>query len=64
MTAGPEIRTFGQAAYEAYFADCGGKSILGDDLPAWAGQAPEIRAHWEAAAEAVATGVRASAAGS
>ncbi|MGH3220025.1 MAG: hypothetical protein ACRDPY_15195 [Streptosporangiaceae bacterium] len=58
--SGVEICTFGQAAYEAYVASCGGKSIRGEDLPAWADQSPEIRAHWEAAAEAVATGVRQS----
>jgi hypothetical protein len=56
--AGVEIRSFGQAAYEAYAEHCGGKSINGDDLPAWADQRPEIRAHWEAAAEALAAGVR------
>ena len=45
--------SLGQAAYEAYAAHCGGKSIHGEDLPAWAGQSPEIRAHWDAAAEGV-----------
>jgi len=58
--SGTVIRTFGQSAYEAYVAHCGGKSINGEDLPAWDGQSPERRAHWEAAAEAVATGVRAA----
>ena len=52
-----EIRTFGQSAYEAYSEHCGRKSINGDDLPSWDEQRPEIRAHWEAAAEAVAAGV-------
>lgn len=52
-----EIRTFGQSAYEAYAEHCGRKSILGDDLPSWDEQRPEIRAHWEAAAEAVVAGV-------
>lgn len=55
---GDGIRTFGQSAYEAYAEHCGGKSINGEDLPAWADQSPEIRGHWEAAAEAVAAGVR------
>lgn len=44
---------FGQIAYEAYVQSCGGKSIHGEDLPDWTGQSPEIRAHWNAAAQAV-----------
>ncbi len=43
----------GQIAYEAYIKSCGGKSIHGEDLPDWAGQSPAIRAHWDAAAQAV-----------
>lgn len=50
-----EIKTYSQVAYEAYAAHCGGKSIHGEDLPDWDGHAPEIQAHWEAAAEAVAS---------
>ena len=45
---------FGRIAYEAYVQDCGGKSIHGEDLPAWDDQAPAIRAHWIAAGKAVA----------
>jgi len=43
----------GRVAYEGYLASCGGKSIRGEELPGWADQAPEIRAHWRAAADAV-----------
>ena len=46
-------KTDGQIAYEAYVEDCGGRSIHGEQLPSWAGQAPETRPHWEAAANAV-----------
>jgi len=45
--------SLGQAAYEAYVEDCGGKSIRGESLPSWDGQDPAIREHWEAAAEGV-----------
>ena len=45
--------TDGQIAYEAYVDHCGGKSIRGEELPDWDHQHAEIRAHWEAAAEAV-----------
>lgn len=44
---------YGQVAYDAYVADCGGVSIHGERLPDWDGQRPEIRAHWDAAAAAV-----------
>jgi hypothetical protein len=47
------IKTHGQIAYDAYFEHCEGKSIRGEDLPAWNDQASEIRDHWEAAAWAV-----------
>ncbi len=43
----------GQVAYEGYIASCGGKSIHGEDLPSWQDQAPAIREHWRAAADAV-----------
>jgi hypothetical protein len=43
----------GQVAYEAYLASCDGKSIRGEDLPTWNDHAPEIRAHWRAAADGV-----------
>jgi hypothetical protein len=43
----------GRIAYEAYVASCGGKSVHGEDLPSWDDQAPEIRQHWQAAADAV-----------
>ena len=46
--------SLGEEAYNAYFEDCGGKSIRGEDLPAWADQSAAIQAHWEAAAAAVA----------
>ncbi len=45
---------YGQVAYEGYLIDCGGKSIRGETLPSWSDQLPEIRAHWDAAAQAVA----------
>jgi len=43
----------GQVAYEGYRVSCDGKSIRGEELPSWDGQAPEIREHWRAAADAV-----------
>ncbi len=43
----------GQVAYEGYLVSCDGKSIRGEDLPAWNAQAPEIREYWRAAADAV-----------
>ncbi len=47
------MASLGQAAYEAYAASCGGKSIHGEDLPSWGDQDPAIREHWCAAAEGV-----------
>jgi hypothetical protein len=44
---------YGQVAYDAYATDCDWRSIHGEPLPAWADQRPEIRKHWDAAAEAV-----------
>ncbi len=40
-------------AYEAYRESCGGRSIRGEALPEWEDQTPEIRSHWDAAAQAV-----------
>lgn len=45
--------SYGKVAYEAYVRDSGGKSIRGEDLPAWDDQDPAIKAHWEAAGTAV-----------
>jgi hypothetical protein len=51
--------TYGQTAYEAYFAKCGGKSLIsGSPLPEWSAQSLEIRQAWEAAGRAVAEQVR------
>ena len=57
------IDYWGGLAYDAYFRHCGGKSIHGEDLPAWENQEPAIRAHWFAAAKAVklATGAQSQA---
>lgn len=45
---------YGQVAYEAYCGTTGWKSLVsGADLPQWEALKPEIRAAWEAAAEAV-----------
>jgi hypothetical protein len=45
----------GKVAYDAYFKQCGGKSLIsGAPLPAWEAQSPEIQGAWKAAAEAVA----------
>ena len=44
----------GKIAYDAYFAKCGGKSLIsGAPLPSWEGQAPAIQEAWNAAAQAV-----------
>lgn len=43
----------GQVAYEAYVRSCGGKSVHGEDLPPWIELRPEVRVHWDAAAQAV-----------
>lgn len=47
------MEDFAKIAYEAYVKSCGGKSVRGDALPSWEEQKPEIRAHWDAAAQAV-----------
>ena len=49
-----EIRTFGQAAYEAYAAACAGRSITGAELPPWDALRSQYQARWETAAEPVA----------
>jgi hypothetical protein len=46
-------KTPGQIAYEAYFDDCGGRSIKGEQLPLWEDQDTAIQRHWEAAGSAV-----------
>lgn len=47
------MKTSGQIAYEAYYEDCGGKSIRGEDLPPWGALPPVIEHHWEVAGSAV-----------
>ena len=47
------MASLGEAAYEAYVEHCGGRSIHGEPLPSWDMQLPQIREHWEAAAEGV-----------
>jgi hypothetical protein len=47
------VKTPGQIAYEAYFDDCGGRSIKGEQLPLWGDADPDIQRHWEAAGDAV-----------
>jgi len=44
----------GKIAYETYARDAGGVSVRGEELPSWDDQDEKIRAHWDAAAEAVA----------
>ena len=45
----------GRIAYEAYCASSDGKSLIsGAKLPLWDEQSPEIKAAWDAAAQAVA----------
>lgn len=49
-----ETVDIGQVAYEGYCAMSDGKSLVSSEaLPTWAEQAPEIRAAWRAAADAV-----------
>jgi len=44
----------GRVAYEAYLQMTGGRSlILGDKLPNWEDQRPDIREAWRAVADAV-----------
>jgi hypothetical protein len=47
------MKSYGQIAYEAYVADCGGVSVHGEPLPNWDDQAPAVRSHWEVAGRAV-----------
>jgi len=47
-------RPLGETAYSGYFVACGGKSLIsGAELPSWDEQSEEIRAAWQAAADAV-----------
>ena len=47
-------RPTGEVAYSGYFTACGGKSLIsGAELPSWDEQSEEIRAAWQAAADAV-----------
>jgi hypothetical protein len=49
---------YGRMAYEAYLAQCGGKSLIsGAPLPTYDAQKPEIQAAWEVAGKAVANHV-------
>jgi hypothetical protein len=46
----------GKVAYDAYFANSKGKSLIsGAPLPSWEQQADAIKNAWRAAAEAVVT---------
>lgn len=46
--------SLGKVAYEGYCAKSDNKSLISKaELPGWSDLAPEIRAAWEAAAEAV-----------
>jgi hypothetical protein len=48
------MSTYGQTAYEAYFRQCGGVSLIsGAPLPTWENQAKRIQEAWQAAAQAV-----------
>jgi hypothetical protein len=50
--------TYGQTAYEAYFAACEGKSLIsGVPLPSWDGQAEKIQDAWNLAGATVAARV-------
>jgi hypothetical protein len=52
---GGTVIDLGQVAYEAYCEKTGGRSaVTGEPLPTWEDQAPEIRAAWTTAGEAVA----------
>lgn len=49
------MQSLGMVAYEAYFAQSGGKSLVsGTSLPSWDGLNEKIKQAWEAAAQAVA----------
>jgi hypothetical protein len=47
----------GRIAYEAYGKTRQWRTFAGDPMPLWDKQTPELRAAWEAAAEAVAKAV-------
>jgi hypothetical protein len=49
----PDLRPYGQVAYDAYSADAGHKSVHGEALPDWHSSSPEVRTHWRASAEAL-----------
>jgi hypothetical protein len=51
------MKSYGQLAYEVYVEHCGGVSIHGEALPSWEGLRPEIKGHWDAAAQAVESAV-------
>lgn len=52
---GNKMQSLGMVAYEAYFAQSGGKSLVsGTSLPSWDGLNEKIKQAWEAAAQAVA----------
>jgi len=50
--AAADGKSGGERAYEAYVKHVGGKSVHGEELPAWDDQLPGIRDAWEAAAAA------------
>jgi hypothetical protein len=53
-----DMKTYGQLAYEAYFAASDGKSLVsGAQLPAWAEQDEPIQAAWNHGGTAVADDV-------
>lgn len=50
--------TLGQIAYDAYCKARNGVSVKGERLPHFSEQAPELKAAWEAAAQAVADSIQ------
>lgn len=42
---------WGPHAYRGYTRSSDNKSIRGEELPDWNNQSPEIRKHWDAAAD-------------
>ncbi len=53
-----KVLTYGEMAYNAYCDNRKWKSVRGDPLPAFENQSSELKAAWEAAAQAVAEQVR------
>ena len=51
-------KSLGQLAYEAYGRKRGWTVVGGGKMPAWEDQTPELRAAWQAGAEAVSSAVR------